>query len=197
MALVPRVSVVLAAQLLLSVAAVALVAERVRWLLYRAPLDTSVFLAALGRALEDRDEAGARAMAERGRPAAVAEIATHVLSGAGELDEVRAELSDRIMARLFAVKVVGRVGTALGFLGAILWLIWMMSGDHGLLALKAGLVEKIAVEGALLSMTLGVATSVFCMAALSILRRAAVALVKDVDRTIDRLGGGPALADAE
>jgi hypothetical protein len=136
-------------------------------------------------------------MAERGRPAAVAEIATRVLSGAGELDEVRAELADRIMARLFAVKVVGRVGTALGFLGAILWLIWMMSGDHGLLALKAGLVEKIAVEGALLSMTLGVATSVFCMAALSILRRAAVALVKDVDRTIDRLGGGPALADAE
>jgi len=175
-------------QLLLAVAAVALVVDRFRALLFRAPLDTKPFLAAVGHALEDGDVDDARSLAAAGRPAWVAEVVEIGLEATGrEVMERAAEVRFEATQRLYALRVFASLGTALGFLGAMVELIWLMSGDHGLLALQAGLVERIAMERGILAMVLGVAISVFCLVALSILKKAAIALVQDVARASDLL----------
>ncbi len=175
-------------QLLLAVAAIGVVAERCRALLFRAPVDTKPFLKAIDRAVEDGDVDDARALAKAGAPAWVPEVVSLCLAGEGmEALERASDLRYEATKRLYALRVFASLGTALGFLGALVELIWLMSGDHGLLALQAGLVERIAMERAILAMAIGVAISVFSLVSLSILKKAAMGLVRDVSRALDLL----------
>jgi hypothetical protein len=167
--------------------AVFVAAERIRELLFRAPLAPS-FTSAVVAALEDGDRAHAEALTRAGGTAWVAETLHARLGPEPSMaEELLAELGYRATRRLYALRVFASLGTATGFLGAISQLIWLMSGDHGLLALKAGLVERIAMERALLCLVTGVAISVFCLVAMGVLKRAAIELVGDVKRAVTRV----------
>jgi hypothetical protein len=132
----------------------------------------------------------ARALAEAGAPAWVPEVVGLCLAGEGlEALERVSDLKYEATKRLYALRVFASLGTALGFLGALVELIWLMSGDHGLLALQAGLVERIAMERAILAMAIGVAISVFSLVALSVLKKAALSLIRDVTKALDLLEG--------
>jgi len=194
-------------ELLLAVAAVGFVVDRFRELLFIAPVDTTPYLAAVGHALADGDLDEARDLARRGSPAwvpAVLELGlrdgSETEAGEGEADlfEQVAELRYMASRRIYPLRVFASLGTALGFLGALKEIIWMFSGDHGLLALKAGLVESIAMERAILAMALGIAISVFSLVALRIVKRAAMGLMRDVAKAndlLDQYGYGSLKAD--
>jgi hypothetical protein len=155
-----------------------------------APVDTKPFLAAVRRALEDGDVEDVRSLAEAGRPAWVPDLIAVTLAGdPADAMERASDLRFDATRRLYALRVFASLGTALGFLGALVELIWLLSGDHGLLALQAGLVERIAMERAILAMVLGVAISVFCLVSLAILKKAALALARDLGSAADLLEG--------
>lgn len=184
-----------ALQCVLAAAVVAIVVERTRTLLFRAPLDTRTWLRALHAAVADGDRDGARALARVARPAWVAEIATRALSAdpaeRAELDELLSDYRYEAFRRLRALRILASVGTASGFFGAVLELIWLFSGDHGLAGLQAGRVERIALEGAALSVAIGIAVSVFAFVSLGILKRAAATLITDVQKTAVELSAEP------
>ncbi len=183
-------------ELVLAAAAIGFVVDRFRALLFIAPVDTAPYLAAVGHALADGDLAEARDLARRGSPGwvpAVLELGlrdgSEPESGEGDHDlfEQVAEFRYLASRRIYPIRVFASLGTALGMLGALKELIWMFSGDHGLLALKAGLVESIAMERAILAMALGIAISIFSLVALQIVKRAAMALMRDVAQANDLL----------
>lgn len=188
-------------------------ADRFRELLFIAPVDTVPYLAAVDRALADGDLEEARDLARGGRPGWVpavlelglksgpdasgegGDLPSDAEAGEGAFDvfEQVAELRYLASRRIYPLRVFASLGTALGFLGALKELIWLFSGDHGLLALKAGLVESIAMESAIVSMSLGVAISVFCLVALRVVKGAAVGLMRDVAKAnelLDQYGYG-------
>ena len=181
-----------AVQLGLAVAVCVLVVGRARVLLYRAPLGTREFLAALRAALADGDRERADELAEAGRPAWVAEIARAALSAdsePGAVDELLAEQHYEAGKGLVALRGLASVSSALGFLGAIAQLIWLLGGDHGLLGLAAGRAESLAAGRALLAIALGVTVSGVAFVALGVLRRAARELIQDTRRVALELTG--------
>lgn len=183
-----------ALQLVLAAGVVAIVAERCRTLLFRAPIETGPWLRAVRAALEDGDREAARALIDAARPAWVAEAAHRALHEGSDdvepLDDLLADYRYEAFRRLRALRILASAGTASGLLGGILEVIWLFRGDHGLMALEAGRVERIALEHALLAIAMGAAISVFAFASLGILRRAATALVKDL-RTVATSIDGP------
>ena len=172
------------AQLLLAAVVIAIVYERTRLLLYRAPLDTRRWLKAVRTAVADDDRPAAEATIAASRPAWIAETAHLALSDApeapGELDELLTDYAYEAFKRLRALRILASAGTASGFFGAVLELIWMLEGEHGLAGLKAGRVEGEAARDALLAIALGIVISVVAFVALNVLKRAAVQLVTDV-----------------
>jgi len=189
-------------ELMLAAAAIGFVVDRFRALLFIAPVDTAPYLAAVGHALADGDLDEARDLARRGSPGwvpAVLELGlgdgdgsddeADTESGEGDHDlfEQVAEFRYLASRRIYPIRVFASLGTALGMLGALKELIWMFSGDHGLLALKAGLVESIAMQRAILAMALGIAISIFSLVALQIVKRAAMALMRDIAQANDLL----------
>jgi len=176
-------------QLLLAAVVVAIVVDRVRVLLYQAPLDTAPWLRAVTSAAQEGEVGETRALVAAAGRAWAAQVARVAVDRPEDLplEEIVSDLRYDALKRLGALQSLARVSTAVGFLGAILELIWLLSGDHGLLGLMAGLPEKVAAEGAMLSVTLGVATSIFAFSALSVLKRGALALMRDMGRTAAEL----------
>ena len=173
----------------MAVVAVALVSERVRVLLFQAPLDTPAWLRHLIAALARGDKEQARALVDAAEPAWVATLAGRAMSeGVVPSEERFCQLRDQAFERLYALRALASLGSMTGFLGAVIELIWLMSGDHGLAGLQAGLPAKLALEAAALSMVIGVSITVFCFAALSILRKAAVDLIGDMQRAMEAVG---------
>ena len=62
------------------------------------------------------------------------------------------------------------------------YLVWMIEGDHGLLGLQAGLPEKIAMERALLTVTIGAAVALFAQASRNSLRSVAEKSLREARR---------------
>ncbi len=179
-----------AVQLLLAAVALALIAERFRTLYYRARIDPGPYLEALREDLQAGRTKAAIALAEAGRPAWVAELAHAVLRveangerSEGVADEVCADRRDEAGRRVYAVHGLARVATPLALLGVILELTSALGVRGGLQALQAGLVESEALSHALCTLAIGIATSAVCFAASGMLRKRAVALVRDLKRT--------------
>jgi biopolymer transport protein ExbB/TolQ len=173
-------------QALLLTAVVALVAERMRSLFFRAAVDAAPLRRALVRAIRDGHLESARALAAAVRPAYAVEPTWVLLDPALDDAERIAELDDRlydIEARaergLRALRIAGRVASAVGFVGAAIEIHWVFNGEHGLLGLQAGLVESIGMSRAFLSIALGVATSSFALGSWGVLRKQARSVVAE------------------
>jgi hypothetical protein len=178
------VSLVLGLQGLLGISVLALVVHRARVLLFEAPIDTKPFLGALVSAVETGDRAKAQRLLAGAQPSWVAQMAECVLGERADLEEEELISDFRFEAfkGLRALRTLASMGTATGFLGAIVQIIWLYHGDLGLLALQAGLPEKIALERALAAMAAGVAIAIVAFSSLAVLKRAAMQLVKDAER---------------
>ena len=178
-------------QLVLAAVVVYIVVERMRTLLFVAPLDTRPWLRALTAALADSDTEAARSLATRAKPAWVGRAAELALrddpEATGELDELLTDCKYEAFRRLRALRILASMGTASGFLGAVIEIIWLFEGDHGLAALSAGRVERIALEAAILAIALGIAISVFAFVSLGVLKKAALTLVTDLGKTVEAL----------
>ncbi|MEM9191734.1 MAG: hypothetical protein AAGF12_21360 [Myxococcota bacterium] len=170
------------AQLLLASAILILILRRSRALLFEAPVDTNPFLKALRARLEAGDRSGAQALASAGKPAFVPQVVDEALQDRVAGEERLVDLRLEALRGLWVLKVLGRIGTATGILGAIVELVWMLEGDHGLLPLKAGAVESIALNDGMQSVVLGVGSAIVAFIALGMLRRAATRLIQDMNR---------------
>jgi hypothetical protein len=93
------------------------------------------------------------------------------------LAELSFDLAAEAIARLRALRVGATIASTLGLLIGIVRLRGGFSEPPGLLALEAGLTERLAVADALLSMAIGVGSSAVCFYALSVLGRAAQGLI--------------------
>jgi hypothetical protein len=93
------------------------------------------------------------------------------------LAELSFELSAEATARLRTLRVGATIASTLGLLVGIVRLRGGFAKPSGLLALEAGLTERMALSDALLSMAIGVGTSAVCFYALSLLGEAARALM--------------------
>ncbi|MFW5877227.1 MAG: MotA/TolQ/ExbB proton channel family protein [Myxococcota bacterium] len=183
-----------AGQLVLAVVAVAVIASRIRVLLYDAPLPLRPFRRLLTAAVRDGDMERARAMAAAAEPAWVGQAARTALEAHGEGHEawlsaepLLLELRFEAERGLWGLRALASLASALGFLGAIWELLKMLQGDHGLEGLMAGLAERMAFERALLSLLLGAVVAGVCLYARAILGRQAVRLLRDVRDLLDSL----------
>ena len=181
-------------QLLLAAVALALIAERFHTLFYRARIDAGPYLEALREELRAGRTKAARALAEAGRPAWVAELVHAVLKADADgdhaesvADEVCADRRDQAGRRIYAVHGLARVATPLALLGVILELTGALAGRGGSEAFQAGLVRNAALSRALFTLAIGIATSAVCFVASGMLRKRAVALVRDLRRAMEIL----------
>lgn len=167
---------------------VALVAERVRALCFVGPVDVEPVLRALGDAkLADRRGAVVAAIGQTFvgavlRPMTSSEPAMREV----ELEEALADAKSAVVARLQAIRVGGTLSTFLGFVGAAIAFGWVQSGDHGLLALDPRRVTAMGMNGAALSIALGVGGSSFALGSWVTLRGHARRLIGECERAVER-----------
>jgi biopolymer transport protein ExbB/TolQ len=185
-----------AAQIALAACAAAVVAARIRDLFFVAPLPVDALLRGLKNRAAVGDMEGAAALAARGGPAWVARVAGRALAAHGAgceaeeeegLEELLADLSYEATRGLWALRILARAASAAGLLGAVIAVLELRYGHGGLIRLVAGLPERIAMERALLSVLLGMATAGVCLYARGLLRRQALRLLADVRRVEDRV----------
>lgn len=114
------------------------------------------------------------ASGEQGASSASGEHRAESVSGAVEREEALAELlfdlQARALARLRLLRVGATIASTVGLMIGILRIRGGVGAPAGLLALEAGLPEKIALGQALFSMGVGVATSAVCFYAVGVLR---------------------------
>ena len=185
-------------QLGLSAMLLGLIADRVYTLMFAAPLHKRG-LEFVTRALERGNLAALNHFA-----AGAATRRTHIgrmlhialapaqpgESRRDELAELSFELSAEAIARLRALRVGATIASTLGLLVGIVRLRGGFAQPSGLLALEAGLTERMAVGDALYSMAIGVGTSAVCFYALSLLREAARFLIAQRTRVENLLQDG-------
>lgn len=145
--------------------------EAVRWLL---------------RELASGDRSAARAWADA-RPTTQAArliLAAGERADEGALRELLLDLREEATARLSLLRVAATLSSTLGLLGGILTLTHVMTPDAGLLALKAGAVERLIMEQAIATMAIGVGTSAACFQGLALLRPAAQKLIAQAQQLV-------------
>jgi biopolymer transport protein ExbB/TolQ len=183
-----------ALQLGLAAVALTMIVQRLRLLLFVAPLDADAFLEALTVAATAREFSLARRITRVCAPAFIADLAAIAIA---ELERGRAPraaieeaYTDFVHASSRghdAIAALGRMASPLALIGVVVELGRAFSGGGGLLALQRGLVMRIGLERSLLTFALGLATAVTCAFALSILRRSARALGRDLRRVATAL----------
>jgi hypothetical protein len=167
---------------------VALVAERVHALCWRAPIGDALARWLVDALLADDLDRVRRFCAARPESHA-ARIAAHRLHEGGEgadaLNELLSDLLEEAGARLLALRVSATLASTTGLLGGILALARSDGQGAGLLALKAGAGARHNLSQAIVTMGIGVAVSAVCFQALALLRPAAKRLVTQ-DATLAR-----------
>jgi hypothetical protein len=187
-----------ALQIALATAALSLIVQRLRVLLFEAQLDTDAFLDAFETALGSRQLELALHIAESCAPAFAARLATCALSNVEQprLTKATIEATQGDLARAAfngraAIATLGRMAGPLALIGVILEIGTALHGGEGLAGLQRGFAMRIALQRSVLTFVLGLATSLVCFAAAAILQRNARQLVhalKRVAAAIDRAG---------
>jgi len=187
-------------QLTLSAGAAFEIARGANLLFVRAPCDARGLTPAIEIALRGGQRALASALAQACHPAWLAQAWTAGLgtppSGSAPrkaVEEVHFDLVAQAAEGLRRLSSVARIASTLAFLAIVLELASAFNGGHGLLALQRGLVERLAVEGALLSFAIGLATSGACLGAAMPMRAHLRALSSDLHQLALRIG--PAIHD--
>jgi hypothetical protein len=189
-------------QLGVSAALLGAIAERAHYLLFRAKLSEEGW-AFVQRGVQAGELAELRAFARAQPHAHVSAVLRAAFDpnperDDGDLAELLSSLHEQSAARLRVVRVGATLASSLGLLVGILCIRRGFGEPAGLLALEAGLPQKLAMSQALFAMAIGVATSAVCFYALSLLRPAAQALVAQSARAAhlvqDALASGAAQA---
>ena len=169
------------AQLAFALFVVVVIAERAQALLLAAPISADA-----ARWLTESLSRGELGVVRRWSllrsPTYVAQVLSTGLSERAEspeegLAELLLDLKDAATKRLMLLRASATLASSLGLLAAIVAIRHGFGGDSGLLALQAGLAERLSIAHALWSMAVGVGTSAVCFFALSIFRRRAWELV--------------------
>lgn len=171
------------------------IAERVRALYFGAATSDAT-VTWIVRSLEKGETALPLAWAMRRPEAHVARVlaAAPSAGGEGEVGECLIDLQAEAIARLRLIRVCATLASTLGLLGGILVLARGQGANAGLAALKAGAAERSALDEAIATMAIGVATSAICFQALALLRPAAQKLLlqaKQIARSLPQDRGAP------
>jgi hypothetical protein len=166
---------------------VGLVVERARALCLRGAVDTEPVVKALREATSHARRAAlvgvlegtfvGRALAPIAEPEAALDV---------DLEESLLEARAEIARGLQAIRVGATLSTFLGFVGAAIELTWIHAGDHGLLALDPSRVTAMGMNGAALSIALGVGGSSFALGSWMTLRGQGRRLAGECERVVDR-----------
>ena len=189
----------------LAVVLAGFVAERLRALVVRGDLEARPYVAAVRRAWVSGEDAVARRLIEGGRPAWVAEVlaAAQDAKDAGtpvmaSVDEVLVDLRFEALRGLRTIRGLSSLGSVSGLLGALIQVVWLLGGNHGLEGLMPGLPEKLAAERAMLSMVFGMAIALVAFGSLRVvadvgkrLLREASDAAKMVERRLDAEQAAP------
>jgi hypothetical protein len=147
-----------------------------------------IALAVAWRALGDsRALADAFAVAIRGRQSGLARaiVVAAQPSWTAQMLEIRGVLVGDQADRLRALAALGRIAGPFAFLAIVLELGAAFGPGHGLAALQRGLVQSNAMERAVLSFAIGVATGLVCTAGASIMREQLRSLSDELKRARD------------
>ncbi len=165
----------------------ALIGVRMRVLLFEALLDIHSFVAALRTAMAGGQLALARALAEACKPAWAARLAAcglAELEAARDprpaLEELQGELEQAASRGRDMLLALGRMASPIALIGVIVEMGNAAHGGGGLLGLQRGLVARIAMQRAVLTVALGLGTSAVCFVAAAILQRSAATLRRDL-----------------
>ena len=184
-------------QVALSAGAAIEIALGASLLFVRAPCDARGLSEAITIALRGMQRDLAESIAQACHPAWAAQAWTVGLSAASAgsgaaarqaVEELRFDVVARAAERLRRLSAVARIASTLAFLAIILELASAFHGEHGLLALQRGLVERLAIESALLSFGIGLATSGACLSAATPMRAQLRALSSELHRLAQRIG---------
>lgn len=163
-------------QLGLSAVLLAIIVERARYLLWLAPLSPEGLRFVLN-ALERGQRAALELWAREAPRTHVGKLLRAGLMEQGEgeddVSDTLFELQAQCSARLRVLRVGATIASTAGLMVGILRIRGGAGESAGLLALEAGLAEKVALGQALFSMAVGVATSAVCFYAVGVLREAA------------------------
>jgi biopolymer transport protein ExbB/TolQ len=181
-------------QLVLALGALVMIAERLGAILFRVRIDTPRYLGALRDRLDAGEIHSARRLAEAGRPAWAAELVHAVLKAESEgesLEFAAAETLSLLDAeagkRLYAIHGIARIASPFALMGVILQLAEGFAGRGSLSSLQAGLVESQALEHALVTLMIGLATTTVCFVAAAMLRRQVRAALREPERALATL----------
>lgn len=165
-----------AAQLLVSLLALAQLVRVGRAVLWTAPCDARVLSQAIAVSLSGRQRELARRLASSAQPAWAAQMTALGLAELeadtprDAMDDLRATLVGSQSERVRALAALGRIAGPLAFLAIVVELAAAFGPGHGLLALQRGLVESLAIERAALSFAVGIATTLACTLSARLLR---------------------------
>lgn len=181
-------------QLLFAAVALGVVARRLRVVLFDVPLDARVYNRALDRALDAKDLDQARALARAGGDAWLARIARAGLDAwseprtvSGALDEALADLRDDADSGLRPLRMLASLASTFGLFAAILSLNGVGVPSGGLLGLEAGLLQRLAVGQAVVSVAIGGCTAIVVLVARAVIRRHTKRLYEESVRLIASL----------
>jgi biopolymer transport protein ExbB/TolQ len=158
--------------------ALVLICERLWDVLFRRQIDAKPLIEAIHSALLAERLGAAYRLAEAARPAWLARFATDILQG--RTDGTRVEiviadaweqLQEEISKGIYLIYGFARIASPLALLGVVLQLAAGFSGKRDLTALQLGLAQSRAIEHAIVTLTIGLATSSVCYVGGAILRK--------------------------
>jgi ABC-type transporter Mla subunit MlaD len=168
----------------------ALIAERLWQLCWRAPLSPQLASAVLA-AVAARADSVLQALVVTRPHSHAARLIAEAAAAEGDVDELISELRADATQRLGALRALATLSSTLGLLIGIVSLsVGFDPEEAGLLALEAGRPEKLAMGRALAAMAGGVGCSAVCFYALGRLRPLAARLLRDDARLARALVAG-------
>jgi len=186
---------------LLQATLAAAVAGRVAWLAYRlgfvAPLDLAPLRPIVMRAAEAGDHTTLERLARGGGEAWLARVVRAFVDPTSEgVEGALLELRFEAASGVGSLRVLGRLATSVGLLGALAAVLWLRFGDHGLDGLAAGLPEAEARGRAVSALAWGFATATLASGAATVMAHRARRLLRDARSLADALTEVELLAGA-
>jgi biopolymer transport protein ExbB/TolQ len=158
--------------------AFALICERLWDVLFRRQIEAKPFIEAIRSALMAERPDAARRLVEEARPAWVAQFAAFILHARTEdtrleiaIADAWQQLQNEISKGIYLVYGFARIASPLALLGVILQLAAGFGSRRDLATLQLGLAQSQAIEHALVTLTIGLATSSVCYVGGGILRK--------------------------
>ncbi|MBK8169303.1 MAG: MotA/TolQ/ExbB proton channel family protein [Sandaracinaceae bacterium] len=181
-------------QMVLAAVACGFIAQRVRVLWFRAPLDAKPIVAKMEELIQRRAFDELRAFAAKlGDASWIGIVIRRAAQHAPKLDDVENAVDETLMdlkqealKGLLTLRVLTSLATTAGLLGAVLELTRGATKDTSLASLEAGLFARLAFSNAMSSMALGIATAIVCGVSLRMFRRDAVKVFNEARAAGDK-----------